>query len=234
MEIDKFFINKNFLKGANGNDYSPTEKFVLDVLCRENQLASNRHGLTELKECDIIDEISGKQIEVVTAFKVPVEDITRSKNDVFYLAELINTNVIQVSKALKDKLYEKEYTDKYKKELAIFCFGTKQSTRTLIDRLKEMIQKDKVLKNDFTKVHFIIYDFLFDKVYYICGRIKNEYSTDELIINFIKKDKISYYDIEKDKEYIIITKNIFNNETGISMLSGKDIHKFIDDFKISI
>lgn len=159
-KIYKYEIRNEFLKGNNPNQFSETEQLVRDILKKESQVINCRHGNTSNNEADIIDENLGIQIEVVTAFKAGIKDILRQKHDTFFLLELIDSNLVQVSEALSNKFYKKNYTCKYQKELAIFCLGDTHSTKEFLKKLKATLEQNKNIKNNFRKIHFIIYDFL--------------------------------------------------------------------------
>lgn len=233
-KIYKYKIRKEFLEGNNPNDFSETEQLVFDILKKENQITNARHGNASLNEADIVDETLGIQIEVVTAFKLGIKDRLRQKHDSFILAELIDTNLTKVSEALNKKFYKKTYTTNYKKELAIFSFGDTKSTKEFLKKLKEKLEQNPNIKNNFNKIHFIIYDFIREDICYVCKDILKHYNENELNLNFINKTEIDYESITDEEEYLFITKNIFKAEQGISIQKGKDFKKFAKNLRIII
>lgn len=231
--IYNFSIRRAFLIGNNPNQFSETEKLVYDVLKLEKIISNNaRHGETSKKESDIVDESQGIQIEIVTAFKLQMKDKTRLSHDTFSIMELINTNLISISKGIFKKFYEKEYTDKYEKRLAIFSFGDLATTKTFLKRLISMIEENPVLKNDFTNIYFITYDFILDEIYIFNGKTINSYKSNQFNINYIKKFETPIEKLKDEEEYLLITKNIFNKKESITVLDGKNLKQFIKDFKI--
>ena len=225
-KIYKYEIRNEFLKGNNANQFSETEQLVHDVLKREKQVISGRHGDASNTEADIVDESLGIQIEVVTAFKAGIKDILRQKHDTFFLIELIDSNLVQVSEALSNKFYKKNYTSKYQKELAIFCLGDTRSTKEFLKKLKTTLEQNRNIKNNFKKIHFIIYDFLRGNICYICNNTLTYYNDTDFKINFISKNEVSYADIKDNEDYIFVTKNIFKKEQGISVQNGKDFKSY--------
>ena len=231
--IYNFNIRKEFLVGNNPNQFSEIEKLAYDILILEKIISNDaRHGETSKNECDIVDESQGIQIEIVTAFKLQMKDKTRFSHDTFSIMELINTNLIRVSKGLFKKFYEKEYTSKYEKRLAIFSFGDLATTKTLLNRLVDMIKENPSLKNDFSNIYFITYDFILDEIYIFNGITINSYKSNQFEINYIEKVETSVENIVNEEEYLLVTKNIFNKKEAITALNGKTLKQFIKDFKI--
>lgn len=229
--IYSYNIRKEFLIGNNPNKFSETEQLIYDILQEEKILSPNaRHGNSNQKECDIVDENQNIQIEIVTAFKLPMKDKTRNKHDVFSIMELVDTNMIRVSDGIFKKFYNKDYTNTFQKQLAIFSFGDLKTTQTLLKRLKEMIDDNPHLKNDFSTIYLVTYDFILDVIHVFNGKSINSYPNNK--INYLNKIEISFDSLNDDEEYLITTKNIFNQKEAITILNGKEFKKFSKDFEI--
>ena len=236
-KIYQYKIRKEFLKGNHADEFSETEKLVFDILKKENEIIKGQHGKTDKNEADIIDETLGKQIEVVIAFKTAIKDKLRQKYDTFYFTEFVDSNLIHISEAVKKKFNEKKYTNNLKKELAIFCFGNSNTSIGFLEKLKEFLEKNPNTKNNFTQIHFIIYDFIKNCVCYMYKNgIKYYKDSDfkDLNIDFIDKKKIKLEDVQDEVEYIFLNKNIFKKEEYIVILKGKDFKNYARDMMIIV
>lgn len=239
-EIDKIRLDFSCISEHNGDEFSPIEKLFFDELSRRGIISKNaRHGSANDDECDIVDEKNNLQIEVVTEFKNRLKKSKTPQKDYDSLGlECVGNVFIQPSKALLDKYYEKNYTNKYKKHLAIYCLGNRDAVIGLSYAIKERFKQQGETKNDFEDLYIIWNDFVDgNKTYimYFMGDNKEpvieEIFTD---VGLIKEcGKITYSDLKDDEHYFWNTESIFGDKnTAIGILPGYEIRKNVERLRI--
>ena len=68
--ISKLKMNFNFISEHDADKFAPVEEVIKNLLIKYSHISNRaRHGISKLKECDIVDETTNKQIEVITEFK---------------------------------------------------------------------------------------------------------------------------------------------------------------------
>ncbi len=226
-KISKLDMNFYFISEHDGDTFSPVEEVIKNLLIKYSYITKQaRHGISRLKECDIVDEKTNKQIEVVVEFKNRLKkDKTPQRNVDMIVIECVDNNLIKTSEALIKKYIKKEYTSKYEKQLAIFCIGTRQAVSTMIEKLANSL-KEKEIKNKFTKLFFLFYDFVKEEYYWYPTTKNDVEKVDDIAETIIYKNDINYIDIIDDEKYLIECENIFNSETMIAYLTGKEIKDF--------
>lgn len=225
--ISKLEMNFNFISEHNADRFIPVEEVIKNLLIKYHYISNQaRHGISNLKECDIVDEATNKQIEVVTEFKnrLKTDKMPQSNVDML-VVECVDNDFIKTSKALIDKYIKKDYTDKYEKQLAIFCIGNRKAVGTMAEKLINNL-KDKVIKNNFTKLYILFYDLVKEEYYWYPTQNNDVKKINNIADKIVYKTYINYNDVLDDEKYLIECESVFNSETMISYLTGKEIKAF--------
>lgn len=235
MLIDSIYeisVNFDTLSNQNPDEFSEVEKLFYNVLIDEKIIYSDsRHGKTENKECDIVDEKKNIQIEIVTEFKNRIkQDKTPHRNIELFMIEMVDNNLIHSSKAILKKFFEKTYTNKYNKQIGVFCFGNQKSVKIMLEKLKENI-KGKNVKNDFSAIYIIWYDCIYDEYYFYNsnGKIKK---LNNIKTKIVCKKKIQFEDMQNNHKYLLVLKNVFKSESAVSYLTKEDIIDHLKNLNI--
>ncbi len=235
LKLQEIEMDFSVLSDHNPNKFSKLEKIFCDLLMQEKIISTNvRHGIIENNECDIVDENKGIQIEIITEFKNRLKkDKAPHKNVDWFMIESVDNNLIKTSKALLNKFVEKTYTDKYDIELGIFCFGSKNSVKSMLEVLQGNL-KNSNIKNDFKKVHILWYDFITNK-YYLCSpdnKINKE--VQDLKLELVKMKIINFDDMQDGKKYLMTLKNIFGKESAIFYAEKNEILHRIKELRVKV
>lgn len=244
-EISKVQIDFSFISEHNGDQFSPIEELFFDELSKRNIISKNaRHGITDNKKCDIVDEENELQIEVVTEFKNRIKKTKTPQKDFDSLGlECVGNIFIQPSDALLKKYYDKSYTDKYKKHLAIYCIGNQEAVLGLAYTMRENIKQKGAAKNRFENLYIIWNDFTNKNRTYLMyfgnngdQPIIEEIATD---ISLIKKcGRVAYSELKignSGTHYFLDAESIFMDATpAIGILPGREIIKLVKEFRIAI
>ncbi len=233
--INKLKMNFDFISEHDPDKFAPVEEIIKKLLIKYSYISDQaRHGKSKLKECDIVDEINNKQIEVITEFKNRLKkDKIPQKNVEMLIVECVDNNLIKTSNALLNKYIKKDYTSRFEKQIAIFCIGTRDVVVTMLEKLHDSL-KEKVIKNNFTKLYLLFYDFVKEEYYWYPSTNNDLEKVDNITDRILYKTSVNYADIEDDEKYLIECKNIFNEETMISYLSGKEIKGFAKSIQLII
>lgn len=227
MKIDNICeVELDFSKLSNHNpdQFSDVELLFFDVLKQENIIDKNsRHGISGNKECDIVDEKNKIQIEIVTEFKNRMQKESQpQKNINMFLLEAVDNNLIVSSKAIINKFCTKKYTNKYEKELGIFCFGSTLAVKRMFRILKGTLQQQSV-KNKFIKIYIIWNDFINDKFYLLNSNDKKTKELNNINLKVLNKNKVNYCEMKDNERYLITFKNIFNDKVAIGYFTKQEI-----------
>lgn len=234
LGIYEYQINNKFFLGNNPDDYSPTEELVSKILENNKIIKNYRHGIADNKEADIVIEEENRQIEIVFEYKNKIKKRGKIDNDPLIIFELVDSNLIHPSDSIIKKFYTKEYTSKYKKELAIFCIGDSNSIGTMLKQLPEYIENNSNIKNDYKKIYIIGYNFDKDNIIFYNG---NEYKLlkgSDYDLRILNKRKIKFEELNNSDKYYIEMINIFNNHKIISILDGRTFKKFAKNINLII
>lgn len=223
------------LSNQDPNEFSNIETLFFETLKKEGIISKDsRHGLTEKKECDIVDEKNKLQIEIVTEFKNRIiKDKHPQRNIEMFLFEAVANNITFSSQALINKFCSKDYTNKYAKELGIFCLGNFDSIKVMISTLNKTL-KDKNIKNDFRNIYLIWYDFIDDKTYLFKSNDNSIKELKDKRMKVFKKTEIDYTELKENKKYLIILKNIFSGERAIGYFSREEIKERIKTLHVKV
>ena len=241
IDRDAFKLNKvmhieyndSFFKGKGDGSLSEVERFVIKVLKAVKEVDEYRRGNPEEQECDIVDEISGRQIEIVSYLdeKIPPKFRHSSKDTKVQslVFEYCNFGTNNISEGVIKKFRVKNYTDKYEKELAIYMLGNGAEARNKIKALEQEVRSiiwAGKLKNDYKKLHIIIHDPLESGTIYYFSNSRQEILEDSIICNTapIIAREIDVDDIENEDYYYISKECIFNPEyKSGALMSGADL-----------
>lgn len=234
VSISEIKLDFSFVSEQGSNTFSPVESFIKDILIKNHLISKNaRHGLHEKNECDIVDDSTGVQIEVVTEFKNRLKkEKMPHKNMNTMIIEIVDNNLIHTSPALLKKYTKKEYTDNYEKQLAIFCVGRSDSVITMLYELKKSLEKEKI-KNNFKQIYILYYNFVSEKYHFIsstAGLLDVPHTNKKIIY----KKNIDYDMMVDSNSYLMVCKNIFKNETFVMYLTKEEIQKYVKNLKVII
>ncbi len=234
-KISKLELNFSFISGHNADHFTPIEKTVKELLIKHSYISEQaRHGIANMKECDIVDDLNNKQIEVVTEFKNRLKKHkTPHKNIDLFILEFVDSNLIDTSKALIEKFLKKSYTDKYEKQIAIFCLGNTQAVKTMLEQLISNLKK-KPIKNHFKKLYILFYDVITEEYYWYPTPENRIEKIDNLQDKIIYKTNVNYNDMHIGEKYLIECENIFTSETMVAYLSKEEIMDFASKIKLII
>lgn len=234
-QIFKLKIDENFFTGNSPNEFNRSESFVANYLFEKGVISQNyRHGLTQNKECDIVDEELGVQIEIITEFKSQIKkNQSPIKDYENLLLEMINTDLIKSSSALIEKFVKKEYSDKFQIGIAIFTFGTRKTYLTLLEDLsKKLHENPSSILNNYKSLYLITIDFLFDNIYFISSSKKiEEYKIKYDEIDFLKKEVIKLEDMNDNDYYYFVSRNIFNGNEEVSSVTKSELKDLLYKFQ---
>ena len=101
----------------------------------------------------------------------------------------------------------------------------------MLEKLVENL-KEKVIKNNFTKLYVLFYDFVKEEYYWYPTTNNDIEKVDNIADRIIYKTDINYKNMLDDEKYLIECKNIFNSETMISYLTGKEIKDFANKIEL--
>lgn len=233
IDISELESNFDFISEHDPNNFSPIENLIKKILISFNYISKvSRHGIAEKDECDIVDEITGKQVEVVTEFKNRLKyDKTPQKNIEALVVECVDNNLIHTSPALIKKYVKNNYTDTYEKQLAIFCIGSKRAVSSMLKKLSSNLNRETV-KNNFSVIYLLYYDLITETYYWYPSRDNKVIKLDNIKEKMIYKRKINYSDMKDNNKYLMTCINIFNEETLITYLTKSEIESFVTKMKI--
>lgn len=233
--ISKLEVNFNFISEHDADKFIPVEETIKNLLIKYSYISVQaRHGISKLKECDIVDETTNKQIEVITEFKNRLKkDKTPQKNIDMLVIECVDNNLIKTSNALIEKYIKKDYTSKYEKQIAIFCIGTRQAVITMLEKLVDNL-KGKTIKNNFTKLYMLFYDLVNEEYYWYPTINDNIEKVENIADRIIYKIDVDYKNVIDNEKYLIECINIFNSEIMIAYLTGKEIKSFANKIELII
>ena len=226
-------IDPSFFKRSKDDGFSSIEQFVADALVVSGELQEYRRGIANpTRECDIVDESKNRQIEIVRYLDNKVDDIRYKRKpeseEQALLFEYIDIGFNLVPEGVIKKFTEKEYTDKYTKELAIYMIGSIGQARKKLAVLQSNLEKTKdLIKNDYKKIHFIIHDPLISESFstFSDGKLKT-YPDKECRTNPVKHRLINNYELKKEAKYFVVRKNVFSGDEELLWMTGEDIMGF--------
>ena len=232
-KVIKATMDLEFFERKKDDSFSKAEQFVADALVISGILNGYRRGEAFLKkECDIVDEDNHRQIEIVNflddkvrmfRFKHKPDSVEQS-----LLCEYIDMGTNIVPAGVIKKFTDKDYSDQYDKELAIYMIGSRMQARKKMEQLQRELEKEKEhIRNNFQKVHIIIHDPLISESFILCSADKVEiFSDKECSVNPIEHRIVEESEIKADEKYFMVRKNIFSGDEQLLWMTGEDILKF--------
>lgn len=233
MEIDKGAFTNH---GAD--NFGRDEEFVLKILQARGVLSSSaRHGLSDLREADIVDEINGEQYEILFEFKTELSK-KKMKNQAMFspemqLVQLVDNPYIHPSRALQKKL-KKEYTPKYRSNLVILTLGTKRTLISMLDALSEKLKSSNQTYFNYSSVYIIAQDFIAEEA--ILTKIApfsfEKFPCKNEELGFIHLTPIKFDEMQDNNGYLMICKHIFDNSERCRYDSGQELKAWAKDLRI--
>lgn len=234
-KILKTNYDDSFYKRTGDGSFSKVEKFVVDVLIETGAISNYRRGDTNSHECDIVDETEGRQIEIVSLFDEKIPASIRYKNDEMRKQSIAldscDFGKSIIPEGVIRKFKDKEYSDRYEKELAIYTLSGPGDIQRKLDSLKDMVKELIIrgeLKNDFKDIHLIIHDPLFsESVNYFSSTMQKRIDEKECSIKPIITKETKKEEITDNAEYFVLQENIFNSSVKKgAWMTGSDLKEF--------
>lgn len=237
MEVDKEVFNHH-----GSDSFGREEAFVLKILQEQGVVsASARHGKSGKEEADIVDEITGNQFEITYEFKTSLSKKKQMQPNWLFdpatlILQLVDSPFIHTSKSLIKK-FEKEYTDRYRTNLVILTLGTKQAIVSMLEALSKELEKSKMTETDFSSAYIIALDFIDEKALF-CRISPSEqffveqfpYKNEDL--GFIKITPVDFSDMEDDKKYLMVCRDIFEDLFRCRYDEASELRKWAKEIRI--
>lgn len=237
MEVDKEVFNHH-----GSDSFGREEAFVLKILQEQGVVsASARHGESGKKEADIVDETTGNQFEITYEFKTSLSKKKQMQPNWLFdpatlILQLVDSPFIHTSKSLIKK-FEKEYTDRYRTNLVILTLGTKQAIVSMLEALSKELEKSQMTETDFSSAYIIALDFIDEKAIF-CRISPSEqffveqfpYKNEDL--GFIKITPIDFSDMEDDKKYLMVCRDIFEDLFRCRYDEASELRKWAKEIRI--
>lgn len=214
-----------FVNGKGDGSLSKVEQFVVDALFAAGEIDEFRRGDPEYRECDIVVEKQGRQIEFVSLFDEKVPPRVRYRNEFneeqALLMEYCDFGYNIVAQGVINKFTHKNYTDKYRKELAIYIVGSSIEAADKVQALEQMLEaRIDQIRNTYEKIHIILHDPLETETFAYCSHDRIETYPDRLCsTNIVTRravpkgqDPDAEYDFDPERSYLIIKQSIFDPE----------------------
>jgi hypothetical protein len=223
-------VNADTMIHHGSDSFGCEEAFALKVVKQRGIVSrSARHGYSDKKEADIVDEIHGEQYEVVYEFKTSLSK-KKMKPDLLYSPEmlalqLVDSPFIHVSKALERKL-KKEYTDRYRSNLVILTLGTRQSTIAMLEALSDKLKKDQMNIVNYANIYIISLDFINEQGLFARISSTAPFASESFLckndeLGFIKLTPVEFWSMKDDKKYLMICDGIFDKTRRFRYDEGK-------------
>ncbi|MFV0516947.1 MAG: hypothetical protein ACK5MV_06090 [Aminipila sp.] len=232
-------ISKSFLTYHGSNSFGPDEKFVLSIMQQEGIISQcARHGDAGCKEADIVDKLYDTQYEIIYEFKNSLRSKKMDKvayDPQMFLTQLVDNAYIHSSNALIEKFVKKKYTDKYRKRLVVFNVGSFETMKTMLSSMANRLKPESYIKNDFENLYIISYDFISEiihffqlKPYHYCSFPCNNQD-----IGFVNMTTYDYANLNNKDSYLMICRNIFNNQETIRYGIGQELIEWVKEMRIA-
>lgn len=228
--------DRTFVDGKGDGSLSKVEQFVIDALTAAGEVDEYRRGDPMDRECDIVDEKKGRQIEFVSLFDEKVPPRVRYRNELneeqALLMEYCDFGYNIVAEGVIKKFTIKNYTDKYSKELAIYMLGPNREAADKIETVINMLSaRIDQIRNNYSRIHVILHDPLENESFVYCSNDRLESYPDSLCrYNIVERRPADPEHIDPDKNYLIIEQSIFDPEVrsmhwkkGAQLLNSPDI-----------
>lgn len=235
-------VDESVLKNHGSDSFGKDEAFVLKILQEKGIVSETaRHGDPKIDEADIVDESAGEQYEIVYEFKT---DLPKKymKPDLIYNPEilalqLVDSPFIHTSKALKKKL-KKKYSNRYRPNLVILTLGSKQPTVSMLEALRNELEKDEFQDIRFANTYIISLDFFTEKALF--ARIASngdpfhveQFPCKNEELGFIKVTPIEFSAMENCKKYLMICRDIFENMSRWRYDEASELRKWAKEIRI--
>lgn len=235
-KIEKIFYNSKFFKRVQSKDFSTIESVVVECLNKVGYITAWRRGDDTEKEADIVIEDQNLQIEIVTSFN-EANKIFRygtTSSELVFALDTIDTDHYKVPEGVIKKFTEKEYTERYRKELAIVFLGSTETASNLLQIISNKLEDEHNVKNHYTKLHLIVINPMEDRVIYSTSEEKREVDLNISEKGLYSKRKISLHEVVDEEFYVVTCKNIFKNEKALLYIMGTELKQIITELNIWI
>lgn len=236
MEVDEeIFIN-------HGSDtFGRDEAFILKVFQDRGIISSSaRHGVSDEKEADIVDEINGEQYEITYEFKTELSK-RLMKPDIFYSPEilalqLVDSPFIHTSKSLGKK-FKKEYTNRYRSNLVVLTLGSKESTAGMLEALSEKLQNEQILELNYANVYILSLDFLNEQALFAKISSTEPFHSEDFPckndeLGFIKLTPVEFSSMDDTQKYLMVCHGIFDKTHRLRYDEGKILKSWAREVRI--
>lgn len=245
-EYDRTFVN-----GKGDGSLSKVEQFVVDALSAAGAIDEFRRGDPADRECDIVDDKRGRQIEFVSLFDEKVPSRFRYRTEMneeqALLMEYCDFGYNIVADGVINKFTRKNYTDRYSKELAIYMLGPDKEAADKVQALTEILTaRTEMIRNNYTRIHIILHDPLDHETFAYCSNDRIESFPDSLCsYNIISRHHIwpvsddwdrpapsnveeAIERLDPDRNYIIVKQGVFDPELrSMYWVKGKMVRNVI-------
>lgn len=232
--IQKIEYSPEFYSRADSDGFSESEYYVALCLKKFGIINEFRRGVVSKNEADVVLDTEKRQIEIVQNLNY-ANNLFRFGNkasEISLVLDCIDTGHFGISDGVIKKFTSKKYCDEYTKELAILMIGTRNAVCELMTQLGKEIQKQNIIKNDFTMIHFVIINPLEDEVICISGNDKKVLPIDSIPVKLYDKRLITLKEMQDTETYVMTCNSLFNNNKALIMLDGLEIKKMIKDMGI--
>lgn len=235
-------VDGTVLKNHGSDDFGKDEEFALKILQAKGVISTCvRHGDPKIDEADIVDEITKEQYEVVYEFKTDFPK-RHMKPDLIYNPEilamqLVDNPFIHTSRALKKKL-KKRYADCYRPNLVILTLGSKQPTISMLEALKDELEKEESYDFRFANIYIISLDFLTEKALF--ARISSngapfhveQFPCKNEELGFITVTPVEFSAMEDGQKYLMICRDIFEDISRYRYDEASELRKWAKEVRI--
>ena len=234
-------VNPDVFSHHGSDTFGAEEAFVLKILQERNIVSSSaRHGLPGAKEADIVDEIRGEQYEITYEFKTELSK-KKMKPDFIYspeilILQLVDNPFIHTSKSLGKK-FKKEYTDRYRSNLVILTFGTKDAIVAMLQSLSDNLKKEENAELNYSNIYIISLDFLDERAIFFRISPTESFPPESFPckneeLGFIKLTPVDYSSIEDARKYLMICSGIFDKTFRCRYDEGKALKNWVKEIHI--
>lgn len=215
-------FNDTFLKNHSSDCFGSDEEFVFEVLKKSGILSDDvRHGISGESEADIVDEANRIQFEVTyekrLAPKIKKDSVKVLYDTEFQTVKVVDNNpFLLVSDSTIKKFTTKKYTEKYNLVITILTIGIRETAKDLLKQLSEQLTKESKL-NYVYGIVLISIDHISDKTHFVSCIDKDffEKTLDMIPQNFYIKKEIQHCEMNDNRKYTLLCKNIFNGQKMI-------------------
>lgn len=242
ISISLVEVNANIFKNHGADTFGQDEAFVLKFLQERGVVSSSaRHGLSNLNEADIVDEVYGEQYEITYEFKTELSKRHMKESFIYspeiLVMQLVESPFIHISKSLRKKL-TKEYTNRFSANLVILTIGTTGSTLNMLESMADEFKREEVIKLNYSNIYIISLDFLNENALFVRVSFDGKQLLSDIFpckneeLGFIKLTPIDFSVINDEEKYLMICNGIFDNKKRMRYDFGKSLKEWVKNVHI--